>query len=129
LFIIMLAIASAAPGLVTGILWVIVIDLAIFALTGPTPMAPICTLVTMFVWRFRGNAVTSLPYKAIIGAVYIWNISNVLTCGDLFGGVAYQIDQCPKVCGSQKDEECDSRFNLKIGGMLLNSTFLAFFRF
>jgi len=129
LFAIMLAVASAAPGLATGMLWVVVVDLTIFALTGPTPLAPVCTLVTMFVWRFRGNAVTSLPYKAIIGAAYIWNIANVLTCSNVFGGVLYQIDQCPKVCGSQKDQECPSTFKIQIGGMLLNSTFLAFFRF
>lgn len=117
LFAFMLAIANAAPGLATGMLWVIVVDLAIFTMTGPTPLAPVCTLVTMFVWRFRGNAVTSLPYKAIIGAAYIFNIAGVLTCSNIFGGALFKVDKCP------------DDFKLRIGGMLLNSTFLAFFRF
>eukprot|EP00747_Dinoflagellata_sp_TGD_P195846 gnl/TRDRNA2_/TRDRNA2_65132_c0_seq1.p1 gnl/TRDRNA2_/TRDRNA2_65132_c0~~gnl/TRDRNA2_/TRDRNA2_65132_c0_seq1.p1 ORF type:complete len:194 (-),score=14.06 gnl/TRDRNA2_/TRDRNA2_65132_c0_seq1:113-694(-) len=110
LFAIILAVHDVAPGLVTGVLWVIVADLAIFTLTGPTPVAPICTLVTLFVWRFRGNAVTSLPYKAIIGAAYIYGIATTLAC-------------------SGSTDSCNGGLTRNIGILLLNSTFLAFFRF
>lgn len=129
LFATMLAIAGAAPGVATGMLWVIAVDLFLFTALGPTPLAPLCTLVTIFVWRFRGNAVTSLPYKLVIGAWYLWNIASVMTCNDLFTGALYQIGQCPKVCGDTKDQECPSYFQIHLGGLLLNSTFLAFFRF
>jgi len=127
LFALMLAAGSAAPGIVTGSIWAVTADLVLFTLLGPTPLAPISTLVTVFVWRFRGNAVTSLPYKIVIGAFYIFNMATVLTCD--FSGSVYRIDQCPKVCGKGGDEECPDYFNAKIAYMLLNSTFLAFFRF
>lgn len=129
LFAFMLAAAKAAPGAVTGSIWVVTADLAIFTLLGPTPLAPICTLVTMFVWRFRGNAVTSLPYKCIIGAAYIFSMASILTCNKILGGAIYQIDQCPKVCGNGGNAECPDYFYIQISTMLLNSTFLAFFRF
>jgi len=143
LFAVMMAISDAAPGLATGLLWLVMVDLGIFTLTGPTPLAPVSTLVSLFVWRFRGNAVTSVPYKLIMGAGYVYTMISIVTCsgfaaggGELFGGVVYQVGQCPNqidqtrwVCGDRKDEECPSQFNFLFGKMLVNSVFLAFFRF
>jgi len=108
-FAIILAVNSVSPAGAHVLLAIMFIDLAIFLLLGPTPVAPICTLVTVFVWRFRGNAVTSLPYKVVIGAAYCWNIGSILTCS------------APK--------DCDTRLAAGVSAMLVNSSFLAFFRF
>lgn len=108
-FAVALGVNGVSPAAAHVILAITFVDLAIFLLLGPTPVAPICTLVTVCVWRFRGNAVTSLPYKAVIGAAYCLNIGAMLTCS--------------------KPKECNARFVAGVSGMLVNSSFLAFFRF
>jgi len=114
LFVIMLAVYDAAPGLAKGILCVMGVDLVIFTLFGPTPVAPICTLVTFLSWRIRGNAVTSLPYKAVIGFAYVIGILGALTCTNLMG---------------KAPDSCSTSAKATIGTMLVNSIFLALFRF
>jgi len=128
LFGLVLALAKAAPVVSTGILCVLAVDFLMFALFGATPLAPLMNLVTIFVWPFRGNAVTSLPYKFVIGVMYFYQCMNVLTCGHPFGGPIYQVDQCPMECGENKDEDC-SILTLRIGAIFTNSILLAFFRF
>lgn len=108
-FAVTLAVNSVSHAAAHVILAILFVDLAIFMLLGPTPIAPICTLVTVLVWPFRGNAVTSLPYKVVIGAAYCYNIGVMLTCS--------------------KPRDCNTRFVAGVSYMIVNSAFLAFFRF
>lgn len=59
------------------------IDMAIFTLLGPTPLAPLSTCVTVVLWRFRGAAVTSLPYKAVMGVFYVFVLTPIILKRDV----------------------------------------------
>ena len=59
-----------------GVLWLITVDLTIFLVLGPTPLAPLGTIVTFLCWRFRGDAAPSFPYKVVWG-VYSSKVSNL----------------------------------------------------
>lgn len=85
IFALCAVLSSSTPAFVQGALWLVIADLAIFVLLGPTPFAPLCTLVTLAVWRFRGNAVTSLIYKFVFG-FYVITLGGVLLCSE--GGAA-----------------------------------------
>lgn len=110
LFALCAALSDSSPAFVQGTLWLVIADLAIFILLGPTPLAPLCTVVTVVVWRFRGNAVTSLIYKFVF-AFYIFSFAGALLCSE--GGAA-----------------CVGRgaMNAALGSLLLNSAFLAVLR-
>jgi len=92
------------------IIVVIVADLLVFVLTGPTPLAPLSTLVTCVVWRGRGNAAPSFPYKVIF-AFYVFSLGGDLLCG--------------------KGTECmaQASFKIRMGTLALNSSLLSVFRF
>lgn len=106
----LLTTALKVPTVTFIILAVVAIDLTIFVVMGPTPVAPLGTLVTCLVWRSRGNAVTSFPYKVVF-AYYVYSLGVELFCGM---GV-----------------ECMQKTSAtaRLVGMLINSSFLAFFRF
>lgn len=111
LFAIWLGVASTVADVAMGIALAIIFDLAVFVILGPTPLAPLCTLATALAWRFRGDAVSSLPYKVVFG-VYVFGLSSVLLCGDRYS-------------------ECAARTTsrLTISGLLTNSALLAILRF
>lgn len=113
LFSIFLALQATWPVVAAILLWVVAVDLFVFVLTGPTPFAPVGTLTTMLVWRFRGNAVNSLAYKFVFG-YYIFSILLLLLCRP-----------------SLHSEECvtgGAARNLVVG-LLINSVLLAILRF
>jgi len=95
------------------VLWVMTVDLLVFFITGPTPLAPISTVVTLIVWRFRGNAVTSFPYKFIF-FVYLYEFLEMLYCGEIS-----PFSSCVGSDGGRG----------RLAGLALNSSLLAFFRF
>lgn len=108
LFAISAAVSFSAPAASYVILWIVVVDLVVFFLTGPTPLAPLSTLVTLAVWRFRGNAATSFPYKFIF-AVYIFTLVTTLL--------------------ANSTSSFDDAARTALSGLVLNSSLLAFFRF
>lgn len=110
-FAVCAALSSSSPAFVQVALWIVIGDLAIFVLFGPTPLAPLCTLVTLVVWRFRGNAVTSLIYKFVFG-FYVFLLGGTLLCSE--GGAA--------CVGS-------GAMNAALGSLLINSALLAVLRF
>lgn len=112
LFAVSLTFTWFAPVVVCVIFWIVLVDLSIFVLLGPTPLAPICTVVMLASWRFRGNIVSSIPYKVIF-AVYVAEIAANLFCGS--GDFA----QCIASSGT--------RHMLSIA--IFNSSLLAVFRF
>lgn len=113
LFAMVLLLMGSLPAVAMLILWVVAIDMAIFTVMGPTPLAPLSTLVTVIVWRFRGPAVTSLPYKAVMGAFYVVALASTLACG-------LDMQTC-------KADLHNSRGILI--SLMLNSTLLSIFRF
>jgi len=102
--------ALKLPSITFIIITVMVLDLIFFVILGPTPIAPLGTLVTRLVWRFRGNAAPSFPYKVVLG-FYVFTLGSALLCGD---GVACM----------EKASTIAS-----FGSLLINSALLAFFRF
>jgi len=58
---------SWPPWIARAAYWCMLVDLVIFFVSGPTPIAPISTIVIVLIWRSRGNAATSLPYKVVFG--------------------------------------------------------------
>lgn len=110
IFALCAALSDSSPAFVQGALWLVIADLALFILLGPTPLAPLGTLATLVVWRFRGNAVTSLIYKFVFVS-YIFAFGGALLCSE--GGAA-----------------CVGRgpMNGALGSLLLNSSFLAVLR-
>lgn len=110
IFALCAALSSSSPAFLQGALWLVIADLTIFVLLGPTPFAPLCTLVTIAVWRFRGNAVTSLIYKFVFG-FYVISLGGVLLCSE--GGVA---------CVGT------GAMNAALGSLLINSALLAVLR-
>jgi len=94
------------------LLWIFAIDMAIFTITGPTPVALISTLATLVVWRFRGPAVTSIPYKIVMGLIYIAVLLPTL------------------LCGIRDWHDCNMKgARLTLVGLILNSSLLAILRF
>jgi len=65
------------------LLGALTVDMAIFTLLGPTPLAPLSTCVTVALWRFRGAAVTSLPYKAVMGVFYVAVLTPIILKQDV----------------------------------------------
>ena len=43
-------------------------DLILITLFGPSPMSPTGSFCTYFMWRYRGNSTSSLPYKVVFAA-------------------------------------------------------------
>lgn len=66
---------QSTPALAGAIIWLLIFDLTIFAILGPTPIAPIWTFVTLLTWRFRGGAVSSWPYKLVF-LTYVVTFAN-----------------------------------------------------
>jgi glutaredoxin len=62
----------------------ILADLLLFAITGPTPLSPMCGLATFFLWNRRGAPVTLIPYKIVFG-VYIAGLIRQLLCDKTSG--------------------------------------------
>lgn len=112
LFCLAIALTDVSPIVAVVLLWVVVVDMLIFTLTGPTPIAPISTLVTLIVWRFRGQSTSSIPYKLVIGVFYSLALLPTITC--VFGS---------KNC---KAELQSSR--LILAGLISNSVLLAILR-
>lgn len=83
IFAIALATSESDQFVGLGLGWLLVVDMTMFTLLGPTPFAPLSTCVTLAIWPFRGPAVTSLPYKAVIGVAYVASLTQLLTRGDL----------------------------------------------
>jgi hypothetical protein len=113
LFAAAVALADCCPVPVLIIYWLIAIDMTVFTLAGPTPLAPMSTLVIVLAWRFRGPSVTSIPYKAVIGVVYVAALAPVLACG-------------------ARAEGCDElveNSRVRVAGLITNSALLAVLRF
>jgi len=113
-FIAALALKDSSPVLSDMILWIVAIDMLVFTLMGPTPLAILSTMVTILVWRFRGPAVTSIPYKVVPGMTYVLALVFVLVCSD---------GQCeiPSFLN-------DSKTGV-VAGFITNSAMLAILRF
>lgn len=52
----------------TAIVYILVVDLAILVVHGPTPFSPTGVIGTYLGWRYRGNVTSSLPYKVVFAA-------------------------------------------------------------
>lgn len=114
------AIGAPAAGLVRVaqvLLWVLIVDMAIFVALGPSPFALVSTISTIFVWRFRGGAVTSLPYKVVMGIFYIVSVLPIVIC-DVDGGS--EESTCEKKLSDAKG---------RLASLLTNSALLAALRF
>lgn len=77
---------QSTPVVAAAIMWLLLVDLSIFTLFGPTPIAPIWTLVTVLTWRFRGGAVSSWPYKLVFFGGYVVPFASGML-GDGVGGL------------------------------------------
>jgi glutaredoxin len=85
---------------------VLLADLLAFTITGPTPLSPMCGLVTFLLWERRGPPVTLVPYKVVF-MIYIAGLIRQLLC----------------------DEKTDSCWNTgAYVSLLINSALLAVFR-
>jgi len=107
-----IALTDTYPIVAVVLLWLVAIDMIIFTVLGPAPIAPISTLVTISVWRFRGQAVSSLPYKIMIGILYTMSWLSISTC-------VFDSTSC-------KSELQNSR--LLLAGLISNSVLLAVLR-
>jgi len=56
------------------------LELSLYVLLGPAPFCPLGCVVAYFLWRYRGNSVTTIPYKFIF-IVYIVSIVESLASG------------------------------------------------
>merc|ERR1719336_1016707 len=53
---VVLATLPTQPMVAKALAWVMAVDIVIFEVLGPTPLAPVSTLAVLLVWRFRGSA-------------------------------------------------------------------------
>ena len=51
--------------IVVLIIWILTIDIFMFEILGSNPFSFLSTLSTIIIWKRRGNAVTSIPYKVV----------------------------------------------------------------
>lgn len=74
---------SWAPWVPQAAYWCMIVDLVIFVASGPTPIAPISTIVTICIWRSRGNAANSLPYKLVFTVYALAICHGVVSKGSI----------------------------------------------
>lgn len=59
------------------LLILLLVDLSALVCFGPSPWSPSGTLSTYFMWKVRGNATSSIPYK-VVWAVYLITLIPLL---------------------------------------------------
>ena len=89
--------------------WIFLFDLIMFTALGPSPWSPSGAISTYFGWKTRGNVTSALPYKVVFLA-YIAALVAILPGG------ALAVD-------------ADTKLVKALAGAILNSVFLAVFRF
>jgi glutaredoxin len=95
------------------VMLIFVIDLAGFVVVGPSPLTITGTVSTYAFWKYRGNATSTLPYKPVFLA-YIYTFGK------------YLLDNSPNSAPTSPNSQSGGAI---VGGLLLNSIFLAVFRF
>ncbi len=92
-------------------LYIFMYDLCALIIFGPAPLSITGTLSQYFLWRVRGNATSTLPYKFIFG-VYLFVLIRLIL---------------------KRDDTTDNKFGTlaqaSVLGLVLNSALLAAFRF
>lgn len=68
LLVLCLIFSSVNKRLCTLFVYIIVVDLAILVVHGPTPFSPSGVIGAYFGWKYRGNVTSSLPYKVVFAA-------------------------------------------------------------
>ena len=58
-------------------LWILTYDIFMFVVHGSQPFSFLQTLCTIIIWKRRGNAVTTVPYKVVF-AVYLNLLLKIL---------------------------------------------------
>ena len=68
---------NANPIIGISILWILTYDIFMFVVHGSQPFSFLQTLCTIIIWKRRGNAVTTVPYKVVF-AVYLNALVKIL---------------------------------------------------
>ena len=68
---------NANPIIGISIVWILTYDIFMFVVHGSQPFSFIQTLCTIIIWKRRGNAVTTVPYKVVF-AVYLNALVKIL---------------------------------------------------
>lgn len=74
---------GAAPVAAVGLLLVFILDVGVFIVHGSSPFGVLGVPTTWIVWRSRGPAVTSIPYKVVWTAYLATLIPMLLDCGEV----------------------------------------------
>ena len=64
-----------------AVMSVLAVDAVIFILHGASPFGPLGVITTRLCWRWRGSAVTSIPYKVVWGIYLGTLVPMILLCG------------------------------------------------
>ena len=75
---------STAHSVGYALLIFFIADLFILVLNGASPVSPTGALSTYFLWKVRGNATFSVPYK-VVWAAYIFSLLPLLIRSDYHG--------------------------------------------
>lgn len=71
--------ASAIAGVVFGVL---IVDLILLVLLGPSPFSLSGVIGTYFGWKYKGNVTSSIPYKAVFAAYLLSMLPLILKNGE-----------------------------------------------